>query len=98
MSPGILSSIALRCQEHGCSAIGDLATVLFAEASFDDGVILVVLGEALIFEGPVAGLGIRVAFGIAEVELGDACEMLVLEAIALCVNIRQAAEHVGPGE
>jgi hypothetical protein len=69
-----------------------------AQAALDDGVVLVVGGEAGVGQGPAAGLGERVGAGVEEVLAGDRGEVRGLQAVALGVGVGDAGEHRGPQE
>src|SRR5689334_13171933 len=85
-------------QQQAGHAVGDLGAVGAAQPPLDDGVVVVILGEAARAELPFAGLGKRVVFRIAHVELGDGVQVLVFQAVAAVVLVGQLAEHVRPHE
>src|SRR5690242_9520307 len=85
-------------QQQAGHAVGDLGAVGAAQPPLDDGVVVVVLGEAARAELPFAGLGKRIGPGVAYVQLGDGVQVLVVEAVAAVVLVGQLAEHVRPHE
>ena len=85
-------------ENHAGGAIGNLAAVHFAHAAFDHRVQLVAVGEAAFRELPAAGLGSRVALGVAKVDFGNGIQVIAVDAVALLVLTGDAVEHERPGE
>ena len=95
---GVGPGEAGRGQHHGAGTIRDLATILAPGAGLYDRVSLVIIGEAQGIEGPLAGLGQRVALGMAVVQLGDAVEVLAVQPVAPLVLLGQQAKGGWPHE
>ena len=95
---GVGPGEAGRGQHHGAGAIGDLAAVLASGARLDHRVGLVVVGKAEGVKGPLAGLGQRVAPGVAVVELGDPVQVFAVQPVAPLVLLRQQAKGRRPHE
>jgi hypothetical protein len=74
-------------------AVGDLAAVLAAGARLNDRVERVVVGEGPGLELPAPGLRQRVAAGVGVVDLGNAVEVLAVQAVARLVLLGQQAER-----
>ena len=87
----------MRGKEHHGGAVRHLPAVVAPHASLDDGVRLVILGEAALVELPLARLGIGIAARVLVVDAGDLAQMVVADAaIFLGVGIDQVGEGRRP--
>ena len=85
-------------QQHAGHAVGDLSAVGAPQPPLDDGIVVVVVGEAARAERPAPGLRERVGLGVAHVEFGDGVQVRVVQAVPPVVLVGQLAEHVRPHE
>ena len=79
-------------------AVGDLATVEFTYPTFDGGVECGVVTKTPLGEGPVPCLRPGVLFGVTKVNLGDACQGLVSDPVAVVILLSDAIKQERPGE
>ncbi len=87
--------LGVRQKYAGC-AVGNLSAILFPHPTLYDRIGLVILGEAVLGEHPLARLRIRIAFGVREVNPGDPGEVFLLQPKPFVVLDREFAEHVRP--
>ena len=95
---GVFPGGLLTGQHHAGGPVGDLAAVHFTHRAIDYRVQFVVIGKAARGEIPVAGLGVGVVPGIAEVDAGNGIEVVAVDAVALVVLPGDPVKQVWPGE
>ena len=83
-------------EKYDRRSIGDLAAVLLASAAFDDGIGDVVLAEAVLLERPPACLCIGIAPRVGEIDLRDARQIFLFQAVATIVFVGDIAEDAHP--
>ena len=96
MLVGILLRPFFRCEKHDGSAVGHLSAIHLASAAFDDGIGLIIAGEAFFGEGPASGLGVGIALGVAEINLGNPHQMLIFQTIACFIFLGEIGEGPRP--
>ena len=86
-------------QDDAGPTIGDLTAVITTQPTFDDGVVSAV-GAAISQRAdlPTAGLGVGIAPGVGEIQVGDGTQVLVVQAVAPVVLLGDLLEHVRPDE
>lgn len=94
--PGVLRRPFRRGQDHGGRPVRHLTAIGLAHPALDDRIGLIVGGEAGVGEGVVARLGVRVALGVVEIDLGDAAQVRLIDAVALVVLVGQVGEGARP--
>jgi len=77
--------------------VGDLATVKFAHPTFDGGVECGVVTKTPLCEGPVSCLCPWVLFGVTKVNLGNACQGLIGDTVAVVILLSDAIKQEGQG-
>ena len=94
----VLARQRLAGQDHAGGAVGDLAAVELAQPALDNRIQRIVFTEAALGEAPFARLRLGVAPRVVEVDLGDARQMLVREAVAFLVLGADPIEQERPGK
>ena len=85
--------------EHDArAAVGDLTAVEAPDPALNEWVRRRVAAGPELGHGPAAGLRVRVAPGVAEVDLGDPGQVRQVDAVAPVVLVEHLVEHVGPHE
>ena len=89
---------ALTGQNHAGRSVGDLPTVEFAHPAFDRGVECGVVAKAALGKGPVSCLCPWVLLSVAKINLRDACQRLVVNAVAVVILLGNAIKQKRPWE